>query len=108
MKLITKEILTQAELVDPLHNEQVAQAYFLTRGGTYRFEMVERVKGGIAYRDPEFPEALSVLAEEELVGLKVELMPTAGPDHGIADLPALLRWSEKNRAERQKAARKKP
>ncbi len=108
MRLITKELVNQAVLVDPArHDGMILSARLHTRRGSYGFTGIERVKGGIAFSVPESGE-LVMLDEEELVGLSVE--PGAGlrTTKGCDTLPKLLAWAEeqqtKNASARKRAA----
>ncbi len=106
MRLITKELVNQAILVDPAqHDGMVIAARLQTRRGSYGFTNIERVKGGVTFAIPETGE-LVMLDEDELVGLSVEPNATLKTKHAVTTLPELLAWAEKKQSasERKRAA----
>lgn len=104
MRLITKELVNQAILVDPArHDGMVIAARLQTRRGSYCYSNIEWVKGGVAFSTPETGE-LVLLDEDELVGLSVEPNVALKAKHGVSTLPELLVWAEKQTASARKRA----
>jgi hypothetical protein len=104
VRLITKEIVNQAILVDPAeHDGMVLSAKLITRNGAYSFRNVVRIKGGVAFNVPETGEMV-MLDEEELIGLSVEASTILLHKHKVGALPELLVWAEKQRASARKRA----
>ncbi|MBP2498340.1 hypothetical protein ABID82_007137 [Methylobacterium sp. PvP062] len=98
MRLVTKEIMAAAELVDPAkHAGVVDGASLIVRSGqSYDFAEVERVKGGLAFRVPGH-STLLMLDEDALVGIEVRLADGAEDAHKIRSLTDLLAWAAKER-----------
>ncbi|UIN38390.1 hypothetical protein [Methylobacterium oryzae] len=96
MRLITKEIVAKALLLDPAkHKGMIDRAMLLLRNrDAYAYEAAEQVKGGLAFRIPNTGE-LVMVDEEELVGLTVKPNAALKDKHAIEDLPALIAWATK-------------
>lgn len=96
MRLITKEVVAKAILLDPIkHDGLIVTARLLMRSGAvYTYEAAEQVKGGLAFRIPSTGE-LVMVDEEELVGLTVDVSTLLLHKHEVKTLPDLLAWLAK-------------
>jgi len=96
MRLITKEVVAKALLLDPArHDGMIVAARLLLRNrDAYAYEAAQQVKGGLAFRIPSTGE-LVMVDEEELVGLSVEPNAALAAKHSVKDLPALIAWATK-------------
>jgi hypothetical protein len=101
MRLITKEVVAKALLLDPVkHDGMIVGARLLLRNGAaYGYEEVQQVKGGLAFRIPSTGE-LVMIDEEELVGLTVDVSAVLMHKHEVKTLPDLLTWAAKQERKR--------
>ncbi len=101
MRLLTKEVMDQAVLVDPAHNNLVESATLhLRTGEAYGFELAEKVKGGLTARSASNEAEHRFFDEEQLAGLSVVLSADAGPKHEVWSLTSLIEFTRKQQRRR--------
>lgn len=101
MRLITKEIVAKALLLDPIkHDGMIVGAKLLLRNGAaYAYEDAAQIKGGLAFRIPSTGE-LAMVDEEELVGLTADASAVLMHKHGVKTMPDLITWAAKQEKKR--------